>query len=200
MSKTELKNEQFIEVQNKFKVYLENKVGNGNSKTSYACASRHFLLFCENEGITDVTRIHEMISHWHKSLKKGVITYKRHLRNYFIPYLISQLRSSPVQDPAQDEYTNNEYEPPRKRRRIYGPLRINIALCQKSFPKRRRMSLRQKANQKQDQQQPQYQQPQYQEHQEEVQEEYDPEYDPSKISVMSLLFLMYMYAYAIVSM
>lgn len=127
------KTEQFNTLQDGFKKHISKF--NVNSRKTYAYASGHFLFFCEKLGCTEVYRLQDMLDYWHESLTKGVSTYKKHVRNHFVPYLISVYLSLPVSQPMpiqekDDSYTNNEDEPPRKKRRI-GDLHINIDLCEK---------------------------------------------------------------------
>ena len=138
------KTEQFNALQDGFKKHLSNTVFNVNSRRTYAYASNHFLFFCERLGCTEVYRLEDMLDYWHESLSKGVQTYKKHVHNHFVPYLISVNLSKeepvsepvPMQECEKGSYTNNEYEPPRKKRRI-GELHINIDLCENKRKRRR---------------------------------------------------------------
>ena len=185
----ELKTHSLISLQNGFKAHLDKVVSNNRSKETYAFASRHFLLFCEDLDCTEISRVPEMLEHWYESLTKGVITYKKHVRNHFIPYLEYVCK-------REIEETLSDCEPPKKKRRIHEPLRINISLCQRIVAKKRKLTLREKVAMRMAKKKAQ-EEDQHHIQEEDQEEEYEEHHDsPSKFSILSLLFVMY----AIVSM
>lgn len=96
-----------VHLQAEFKQSLETKVSNKNSLTTYLCASRHLLLYCESVQCNDVCLIPSIVADWEKSLTHQLRTYKTHIRNHFLPFVEALIRhnlqpkTAPVAEPKK---------------------------------------------------------------------------------------------------
>lgn len=91
-----LQTETFVVLQSNYKTHLTQIVPNKNSVTTYLCASRHLLLFCEKQNQNQIARISLLIPEWEQSLTQSLVTYKKHVQNRFLPYLATLTQPEPA--------------------------------------------------------------------------------------------------------
>lgn len=82
-----LKSATLSRLQAMFKQSNEAHIVNKNTRTTFLCASRHFLMYCEKMNCEVVADISGLFDDWEKSLTRGLRTYKNHVRNHFLPFV-----------------------------------------------------------------------------------------------------------------
>ena len=75
-----------------FKQSLEATISKYNTRTTFLCASRHLLLYCDNIQCDEITRIPALVADWAAGLTHKLRTYKFHIRNHFLPFVEALIR------------------------------------------------------------------------------------------------------------